>query len=55
MVLGLCVSVTILAATYLVTPCACAGGKAIGFVCHLSVVVIVVITTKIARSGDLGI
>ena len=35
----------------LITPHACARGKAIGFVCHLSVVV----STKIARSEDSGI
>ena len=35
-----------------ITPRACARGKAIGFVCLLSVIVI---TTKIARSGGIGI
>ena len=42
-----------LAQHVIITPCACAKGKAIGFVCLLSV--IVVVTTKIARSGDIGI
>ena len=37
----------------LITPHACARGKAIGFVCHLLLSVIV--GTKIARSRDLGI
>ena len=41
-------------AGHLITPHACARGKAIGLVCLLSVVVVIVIT-KIARSRVLGI
>ena len=35
----------------LITPCACARGKVIG---RVVVVVVVIIDTKIAKSGDLG-
>ena len=42
----------------IITPRACARGNVIGFVCRLSSVVCrlsSVVSTKIARSGDLGI
>ena len=44
-------------ATKFITPRACARGNVIGFVCRLSSVVcrLSVVSTKIARSGDLGI
>ena len=45
----------ILTATSIITPRACARGNVISFVCRLSSVCLSVISTKIARSGDLDI
>ena len=39
--------------TCVVTPCACARGKAIGYVVVIAIVVVV--TTKIAISRDVGV
>ena len=39
----------------IITPRACARGKAIGFVCHRLSSVVIVVSMKIAKSRDLGI
>ena len=49
---GKLVAIDCIVVCMIVTPCACTRGKAIGFVCHLSSVVI---SKKIATSLDLGI